>query len=120
MEFRCMHGRPIPFGCLLAAVLVQPSLAQTDAASTAAEPTAVRGLYNWVHSTADAERAFAFYRDVFGIELAPSPFIANATSPEGIRPLVDVRGDPLIWDLTDTKGSRARTVFMRAPNTPFG
>ena len=80
----------------------------------------MHGLYNWVHSTADAERAFAFYRDVFAIELAPSPFIPNATVPEGIRPLADVKGDPLIWDLTDTKGSRARTVFMRAPNTPFG
>ena len=80
----------------------------------------MHGLYNWVHSTADAERAFAFYRDVFGIVLAPSPFIPNATAPEGIRPLAEVTGDPLIWDLTDTQGSRARTVFMRAPNTPFG
>ena len=28
--------------------------------------------------------------------------------------------DPLVWDLTNTHGSRFRTVFMRAPNTPFG
>src|SRR5688572_15298887 len=81
---------------------------------------AVRGLYNWVHSTADAERAFAFYRDVLGLELAPSPFIPNATAPEGIRPWPAVTPDEIIWNLTDTKGSRARTVFMRAPNTPFG
>jgi catechol 2,3-dioxygenase-like lactoylglutathione lyase family enzyme len=80
----------------------------------------VRGLYNWVHSTADAERAFAFYHDVLGIELAPSPFIPNAAAPEGIRPWSAVTPDALIWDLTDTRGSRARTVFMRAPNTPFG
>jgi catechol 2,3-dioxygenase-like lactoylglutathione lyase family enzyme len=80
----------------------------------------VHGLYNWIHSTGDAERAFAFYRDLFGIELAPSPFVPNAAAPEGIRPLADVKGDELIWNLTDTKGSRARTVFMRAPNTPFG
>ena len=80
----------------------------------------VRGLYNWVHSTADAERAFAFYRDVLGLELAPSPFIPNATAPEGIRPWSAVTPDEIIWNLTDTKGSRARTVFMRAPNTPFG
>jgi predicted enzyme related to lactoylglutathione lyase len=114
-------ARLIAFGCVLASVLVQlRASAQPDAASTEAEPTVVHGLYNWVHSTADAERAFAFYRDVFGIELAPSPFIPNATAPERIRPLGDVKGDPLIWDLTDTKGSRARTVFMRAPNTPFG
>lgn len=80
----------------------------------------VRGLYNWVHSTADAERAFAFYRDVLGLELAPSPFVPNATAPEGIRPWSAVTPDEIIWNLTDTKGSRARTVFMRAPNTPFG
>jgi catechol 2,3-dioxygenase-like lactoylglutathione lyase family enzyme len=78
------------------------------------------GLYNWVHSTADAERAFAFYRDVLGLELAPSPFIPNSAAPEGIRPWSEVKGDELIWNLTDTRGSRARTVFMRAPNTPFG
>ena len=115
------RGRLIAFGCLLAGVLVQPQApAQTNAAAAGAAPTVVRGLYNWVHSTADAERAFAFYRDVFGIELAPSPFVPNATAPEGIRPWADVEGDPLIWDLTDTKGSRARTVFMHAPNTQFG
>jgi catechol 2,3-dioxygenase-like lactoylglutathione lyase family enzyme len=73
-----------------------------------------------VHSTADAERAFAFYRDVLGIELAPSPFIADAAVPEGIRPWTAVVADEKIWDLTDTRGSRARTVFMRAPNTAFG
>jgi len=116
-----MLGRLIPFGCVLATVLVQAEAsAQTAGVSAAAEPTVVHGLYNWVHSTADAESVFAFYRDVFGIELAPSPFVPNAAAPEGIRPLAAVKGDPLIWDLTDTKGSRARTVFMRAPNTPFG
>ena len=115
---RCL---PFAVGCLLVAALVQPrAWAQEDGARVAAAPTVVHGLYNWVHSTADAERAFAFYRDVFGIELAPSPFIPGAAAPEGIRPLADVRGDRLIWDLTDTEGSRARTVFMRAPNTPFG
>jgi catechol 2,3-dioxygenase-like lactoylglutathione lyase family enzyme len=80
----------------------------------------VHGLYNWVHSTADAERAFAFYREVLGIELAPSPFIPGAAAPEGIRAWSAVRPDEIIWDLTGTKGLRARTVFMRAPNTPFG
>ena len=57
---------------------------------------------------------------MLGIELAPSRFIPNATAPEGIRPWSAVVGDELISDLTDTRGSRARTVFMRAPNTPFG
>jgi catechol 2,3-dioxygenase-like lactoylglutathione lyase family enzyme len=114
-----MRCRAIAFGCLFVAVLPQAS-AQVDAPLAAAEPSVVHGLYNWVHSTADAERAFAFYRDVLGVELAPSPFIPNAAAPEGIRPLADVTGDALIWDLTDTQGSRARTVFMRASNTPFG
>jgi catechol 2,3-dioxygenase-like lactoylglutathione lyase family enzyme len=88
----------------------------------AVEPVA-RGLYNWIHSTGDAERSFAFYRDVFGIELARSPFAAAAATdakPEPIRPVTQASSDPLVWDLTGTHGSRFRTVFMRAPNTPFG
>jgi len=100
---------------LCAAAAVAPQLAAQPA-----PPTVVHGLYNWVHSTADAERAFAFYRDVLGIALAPSPFVPNASAPEGIRPWSAVVADELIWNLTDTRGSRARTVFMRAPNTPFG
>ncbi len=87
------------------------------------EPPAVMGLYNWVHTTADAERAFRFYRDVFGIELAGSPFVGTAqgaAAPERIRSVAEAGSDPLVWDLTDTKGSRFRTVFMRASNTPFG
>ena len=103
-------------GSLCLALGPPPLSAQTEPAA----PTVVHGLYNWVHSTADAERAFAFYRDVLGIELAPSPFVPNAATPEGIRPWSAVVADELIWDLTNTRGSRARTVFMRAPNTPFG
>ena len=104
--------------CAAAAVALPLSAQVRD--PTPAAPTVVHGLYNWVHSTADAERAFAFYRDVLGIELAPSPFVPNAAAPEGIRPWSAVVADEIIWDLTDTRGSRARTVFMRAPNTPFG
>jgi hypothetical protein len=87
----------------------------------AVEPAA-RGLYNWIHSTGNAERSFAFYRDVFGIELARSPFAAGGADarPEPIRPVAQAGSDPLVWDLTGTHGSRFRTVFMRAPNTPFG
>jgi catechol 2,3-dioxygenase-like lactoylglutathione lyase family enzyme len=85
----------------------------------AVEPAA-RGLYNWIHSTGNAERSFAFYRDVFGIELARSPFAAAGARPESIRPVAQAGSDPLVWDLTATHGSRFRTVFMRAPNTPFG
>jgi catechol 2,3-dioxygenase-like lactoylglutathione lyase family enzyme len=112
-------GLAFALGCALTLPLWQRCASAQPVTERAAE-TVVHGLYNWVHSTADAERAFAFYRDVLGIELAPSPFIPGATAPEGIRPWSAVRPDEIIWDLTDTKGSRARTVFMRAPNTPFG
>jgi predicted enzyme related to lactoylglutathione lyase len=84
---------------------------------------AVHGIYNWIHGTGDAERAFAFYHDVFGIDLARSPFAGAAPAgapPEAIRPASQAGSDPLVWDLTNTHGSRFRTVFMRAPNTPFG
>ena len=102
----------------MSVVLASPLGAQTR--DVPAAPTVVHGLYNWVHSTADAERAFAFYRDVLGLALAPSPFLPNAQAPEGIRPWSAVMPDEIIWNLTDTRGSRSRTVFMRAPNTPFG
>jgi catechol 2,3-dioxygenase-like lactoylglutathione lyase family enzyme len=103
---------------LLAVATVAPAqLSQSEAASA----SVVRGLYNWVHTTLDAERAFRFYADVLGIELARSPFVASATArPEPIRPAAEAGSDALVWDLTDTKGSRFRTVFMRASNTPFG
>src|ERR1051325_2647353 len=68
--------------------------------------TPVRGLFNWIHGTGDAERAFAFYHDVFGIALAASPFAGRATAPEGIRPAAQAGSDPLVWDLTNTHGSR--------------
>ena len=84
---------------------------------------AVRGLYHFVHSTADAERSFAFYHDVLGIELTRSPF-AGPPSPDAPPPRIVPRAaagsDPLVWDLTDTKGARFRTVFMHAANTSFG
>ncbi len=81
----------------------------------------VRGIFNWIHGTRDAERAFAFYHDVFGIELARSPFAGGtAAAPEPIRPAARAGSDPLVWDLTNTHGSRFRTVFMQAPDTPFG
>jgi len=113
----------LSFGFLFAATLWTASAQQPTTVPAAATPNVVHGIYNWIHSTGDAERAFAFYRDVFGIELSRSPFAGPApanAAPEQIRPLSDARPDALIWDLTDTKGSRARTVFMHTPNTPFG
>ena len=97
------------------------ALAVTTAMAPVHAQSPVRGIFNWIRGTGDAERAFAFYHEVFGIELARSPFAgAAAAAPEPIRPAAQAGSDPLVWDLTNTHGSRFRTVFMRAPNTPFG
>lgn len=80
----------------------------------------VRGIYNWIHGTRDAERTFAFYHEVFDIGLSGSPFAGRGTAPETIRPAAQAGSDPLVWDLTNTHGSRFRTVFMHAPETLFG
>lgn len=106
----------------LAATALLPPVSAQQVPAAARLPAAV-GLYNWIHSTADSEKSFPFYRDVLGIELTRSPFAGPAPAgapPERIRPVSDAAPDPLIWDLTDTKGSRFRNVFARAPNTPFG
>jgi len=106
-------------GSLVWAVVWAAALPHT----TRAQSSPVRGLYHWIHSTGDAERSFAFYRDLFGVELARSPFAGPAPAsapPERIRPAAEAGSDPLVWDLTNTHGSRFRTVFMHAPNTPFG
>ena len=98
-------------------------LAQQASRERASAESPVRGLFNWIRGTGNAERSFQFYRDLFGIELMRSPFAgaAPANAPaERIRPAAEAGSDPLVWDLTDTRGSRFRTVFMRAANTPFG
>jgi len=91
--------------------------------SAIAPPTVVRGIYNWVHTTGDAERAFPFYHDVLGTDLARSPFAgppaANAPA-EQIRPKSAAGSDALVANLTNTPGARFRTVFTHASNTPFG
>ncbi len=119
----CRRARPArSAGLLLAAsLLALPAFAQQRAAESG--PAVVRGLYNWIHTTGNADESFAFYRDVFGIALARSPFAgpARPDAPvEAIRPAAEARGEALVWDLTDTKGARFRTAFMHAPNTPFG
>jgi catechol 2,3-dioxygenase-like lactoylglutathione lyase family enzyme len=100
-----------------------PASAQPSAVALRASAAIVRGLYNWVHTTGDAEKSFPFYRDVLGIELARSPFAGAAppnAPPEEIRPASQARSDPLVANLTNTHGARFRTAFTRAPNTPFG
>ena len=93
------------------------------ASADAQRASPVRGLYHWIHTTGDAEAAFAFYHDVFGIELTRSPFagpVASDTPVPPIRPVSEARSDALVWDLTNTHGARFRTAFMHAPNTNFG
>jgi catechol 2,3-dioxygenase-like lactoylglutathione lyase family enzyme len=102
--------------CAIACAAVGAALPHAAAAQ---EPAAV-GLYNWVHTTADAERAFPFFRDVLGLALAHSHFRPPDNRPVTIQPAAEAGSDALVWDLTDTKGSRFRTVFMAATNTPFG
>jgi predicted enzyme related to lactoylglutathione lyase len=115
------HGVRLIAWAVLAGLPLSLSAQPNDSRSEGAAAVPVRGIYNWVHTTGDAEAAFAFYHDVFDIELAPFPFSDEPTpAPEGIRPAADARSDTLVWNLTNTHGSRFRTVFMRAPNTPFG
>jgi len=86
-----------------------------------AEPAAVTGLYHWIHSTADVERGWEFYHSVFGMELESSPFGGNTgAAPRPPRPRAEASADPIIWDLTNTHGSRFRNVFMTIPGVPFG
>jgi feruloyl esterase len=51
----------------------------TNFTCAAPPDSSVRGLHNWIH-TGNAERSFAFDRDVFGIELARSPFAGSASA----------------------------------------
>ena len=83
---------------------------------------AVTGLYNWIHSTADADRGVAFYRDVFGLDLVNSPFgpQAPAATATPLRPRAEGGSDPLIWDLTGTRGSTFRNAFMKFSGAEFG
>jgi len=103
-------------------VLAPPTWAQPSTGDgVTGNASVVRGMYNWIHSTGDAEQAFDFYQAVFGIELAASPFAGGGNpAPEGIRPVERAGSDPLVWNLTNTEGSRFRTVFMRAANTSYG
>jgi catechol 2,3-dioxygenase-like lactoylglutathione lyase family enzyme len=108
--------------CLSICVSCQQVSGQTDSTLDDGRPE-VRGIYNWIHSTGYGERAFAFYRDMLGLELARSPFGGPApvdAPPPQIRPASEARSDPLIWHLTDSEGGRFRNIFMHSANTPYG
>ena len=117
-----MIGAAVAGAVLVAGTAPGTSVSAQQAATSSTLPAAV-GLYNWIHTTADAEKSFPFYREVLGIELERSPFAGPAPAnapPERIRPVPNTPPDQLLWDLTNTQGARFRNVFMRAPNTPFG
>jgi hypothetical protein len=73
----------------------------------------------WPFALRPGPCADSTYHEIFGVELAPSPFagVTAGTPPDPIRPASQ---DPLRSDLTNMHGPRFRTVSMRAPNTPFG
>jgi catechol 2,3-dioxygenase-like lactoylglutathione lyase family enzyme len=118
---------PIRIGlliCVLASTMVcgqAPGLA--DPPSTpAASFAAVTGIFNWIHSTADVDRGYAFYHEVFGLEMVNAPFgaIPGAPPPNTIRSRAEAIADPIIGNLTNTNGARFRNVFMRLPGAEFG
>jgi predicted enzyme related to lactoylglutathione lyase len=118
---RAMVSAVVTGAVLLSATARGPA-ASAQQATPPTLPAAV-GLYNWIHTTADGEKSFPFYRDVLVIELTRGPFAGPAPAsapPERIRPVPTTPPDQLLWDLTNTQGARFRNVFMHAPNTPFG
>src|SRR4030095_3868527 len=92
----CVADSMRTLGLLSVLVAFTASAVGFTGAAPAASP--VQGLYTWIHSTGDAERSFSFYREVFGIELARSPFAGAAsaiTGPEPIRPVSPAGSDAL-------------------------
>lgn len=87
-----------------------------------ASPTAVTGIFNWIHSSADLDRGYAFYHDVFGLNLVNPVFgaIPGAPPPGTIRPRSEANADPIIGNLTNTGNARFRNVFMGLPGAEFG
>ena len=127
---RCSYAGParsalvgaVVAGTVLLAATARGTSVSAQQAAPSTLPAAV-GLYNWIHTTADGEKSFPFYREVLGIELTRGPFTGPAPAnapPERIRPVPTTPPDQLLWDLTNTQGARFRNVFMHAPNTPFG
>lgn len=88
----------------------------------AAPSAAVTGIFNWIHSTADLDRGYVFYHEVFGLEMTNPQFgaIPGAPPPNAIRKRSEAIADPVIGELTNTGGARFRNVFLRLPNAAFG
>lgn len=119
-----MLTRVICFRAMCLFLALSGAIAPAGFAQVApADRPVTRSMYNWIHSTGNAELGFAFYQRVFDFELAGSTFAGPAnpdSPPPPIRTKAQAGSDPLVWDLTNTHGSRFRTVFMEARNLPFG
>ena len=61
---------------LMDLLMVNPVFAQDDIA----DGVYARGMYNWIHTTGDAELAFEFYHRVFDSELARSTFAGRGST----------------------------------------
>lgn len=115
-------ARLIGFAAATAITLGQvPGLAPLSP-TPAAPSAAVSGIFNWIHSTADLDRGYAFYHAVFGLEMTNPQFgaIPGAPPPNTIRKRSEALTDPIIGQLTNTGSARFRNVFLRLPNAPFG
>jgi catechol 2,3-dioxygenase-like lactoylglutathione lyase family enzyme len=97
-----------------------PGFGRTTEARNGGGTAAVTGLFNWIHSTSDADRGVAFYRDVLGLTLVHPEFNPPPPTPPVLRPRAQGGADPLVWDLTGTKGSTFRNAFMHLSGVPFG
>ena len=88
----------------------------------AAPSAAVTGIFNWIHSTADLDRGYAFYHEVFGLEMiepAVRRYPRRASSEHHTEAVgSDCRSGDRRTDKHES--ARFRNVFMRLPNAPFG
>ena len=115
-------ARLIGFAAAVGITLGQaPGLASLPPAQ-ATSSASVTGIFNWIHSTADLDRGYAFYHEVFGLEMMNPQFgaIPGAPAPNTIRKRSEAIADPVIGDLTNTSGARFRNVFLRLPHAAFG
>ncbi len=51
-----------------------PGLAPLPPVQVARPSATVTGIFNWIHSTGDLDRGYAFYHEVFGLEMVNPPF----------------------------------------------
>jgi catechol 2,3-dioxygenase-like lactoylglutathione lyase family enzyme len=100
MSIRCLTA------AALVLVLAGPAFAQNAAPVATIAPGVVSGGRNFIHTVADVEKTVAFYRDVFGLELA--------------RELGKPATSERVGKLTNTVGSQFRAAVMKIPGSDIG